>query len=48
MELQAWPSVATATLYNSWGLDISYMVNWSISPDQYKQITGKDYQAPTK
>lgn len=45
MELQAWPDLATAEMYNSWGLDIGYMVNFSITPEQYKTITGKDYTA---
>lgn len=37
------PSLDTAKLYFSWGLEIDYMVNWSITPEQYKQVTGKDY-----
>lgn len=41
------PSIEDAKLYASWGLDISYMVNWCITPDQYKTITGKDYAATT-
>lgn len=39
------PSIEDAKLYASWGLDISYMVNWCITPDQYKDLTGKDYEA---
>lgn len=46
MALSAWPSFATAQLYFGWGLNIDYMVNFSITPEQYKQITKKDYVAP--
>lgn len=42
------PSIEDAKLYASWGLDIGYMVNWCITPDQYKELTGKDYQVPTE
>lgn len=43
MELQSYPSLDTAKLYASWGQDISYMVNYSITPAQYKEITGLDF-----
>lgn len=43
MELQSFPSLDTAKLYASWGQDISYMVNYSITPTQYKEITGLDF-----
>ncbi|MDT7014628.1 XkdX family protein [Levilactobacillus namurensis] len=41
------PNINDAKLYASWGLDIGYMVNWCITPEQYKELTGKDYTAPT-
>lgn len=43
MTLQSYPSLDTAKLYASWGQDISYMVNYSITPAQYKEITGLDF-----
>lgn len=43
MTLQSFPSLDTAKLYASWGQDISYMVNYSITPEQYKEITGLDF-----
>lgn len=47
MELKSFPSVAYVTNLFTWGLDISFAVNVSITPEQFKEITGKDYQAPT-
>ncbi|WP_268913004.1 XkdX family protein [Lentilactobacillus sp. SPB1-3] len=38
------PNIEVAKVYASWGMDISFMVNWSITPEQYKEITGKDFK----
>lgn len=32
-------------LLNSWGIDLAPYVPVMITPDEYKQITGKDYAA---
>lgn len=32
-------------LLNSWGIDLAPYVSVMITPDEYKQITGKDYAA---
>ncbi|WP_268914156.1 XkdX family protein [Lentilactobacillus sp. SPB1-3] len=38
------PNIDDAKIYASWGMDISFMVPWSITPEQYKEITGQDYK----
>jgi len=42
--MHSWPDFDTAEMYFSWGLKIDYMVNYSITPEQFKQITGKDFE----
>lgn len=38
------PTYADAQVYYQWGFDISFCVEGgAITPDQFKEITGKDY-----
>lgn len=46
MELKSFPSFDYVQRLFGWGLSIDDYVNWSITPEQYKQITKKDYVAP--
>ncbi|MCI1922648.1 MAG: XkdX family protein [Lentilactobacillus buchneri] len=48
MDLKSYPSLTMLKNFNSWGADISFAVNVSITPEQYKEITGKDYVAPAE
>lgn len=44
--MKSFPSLTMLKIFASWGEDISFAVNVSITPEQYKEITGKDFQAP--
>ncbi|EYB35380.1 XkdX family protein [Bacillus velezensis] len=42
------PTYADAQVYYQWGFDISFCVEGgAITPDQFKEITGKDYGEET-